>query len=150
MNTINFIHIRKWTIPRGFLRLVRNARGEVTYPTLNNFGGCTIAYTVHRQADSLIAQYAVAECRDTDRFSKAIGRILSVARHDREEYCGIVEIPVNVEDALQEMLVEDWLSVKEEAIKESVNGKWVESIVLRDYYQPVNPGYEWIFEGDHE
>jgi hypothetical protein len=150
---INFIHVRRWTKPRGFLREDKNLRGETVFPFLSNFGGATIAYNVHRQADSIIVHYAVAECCDTDRFNKTIGRELSTVRLENNTLCGVIEMPANVEDAVQEALVEDWLTTKEAAIKESANGSWVDAIILSDYYQPVNPGYVWNIapgEVEHE
>lgn len=150
MSTVAFIYVRCWTKPRGFLVDGENLRGEITYPHLSNFGGATIAYQVHRQADGLIVEYAVGECSDKDRFSKTVGRILSTARLERNELCGILELPVGLEEDLQEMLVADYLAAKELAIKRSVNGEWVEHIELSDYMQPIHPGYTWDFSKEKQ
>lgn len=133
---INYIHVRQWAKPRAFLDIDWQHQ-------LRNYGGATIAYTIHRVADSIIVKYAVAECCDKDRFIKQTGRAIAMSRLVNENYAGTIELPNDLEDDIQEMLVEDFLVIKEQAILDSSNGEWVKEVQLRDYWQPVNPGYEW-------
>lgn len=134
---IAFIHIRRWKQAKGYLEKNWNS-------LLDNYGGVTIAYHEHRIGDSIIAEYAVAECCETDRFCKEIGRQISVTRLHKSEVYGSVEVPADMGDALQEAIVEDYLCTRAEIIeKESANGEWIKDIDMRDFWQPVNPGYVW-------
>lgn len=144
MNTTAFIHIRKWKEAKGYLKECENLRGDRCYPDLDNFGGCTIAYNTHRIGDSVVLQYAAAECCDTDRFSKKTGREIAETRLRSDELYGTIELPADVSDDIQKMLVTDYLAGKRlKILTDSVNGGWASAYEFEDFWQPINPGYVW-------
>lgn len=84
-----------------------NKLDEKGEPVLLNFGGATVAYTIHRLADSLHVKYAVAECTINDRFVKEIGRQISKARLLEDQLMGEMQ----VSNALTESEIEQLIYV---------------------------------------
>lgn len=81
---------------------------------LLNFGGATLAYWLHRQADSLIVDWAMAECTPEDRFVKRIGKAISTARLEAHDFGGTIEVPNTMEDCVELLVLKDYLAYKEQ------------------------------------
>lgn len=108
----SYIHLRKF-----------NERNE-----LENFGGATIAYTVHRMGDSLLVEFSVAECCDKDRFEKARGRSISAARLKNKKLFSSFQVSNTLIDEIEKKMIDAYLDYK---------GEYV--LGAQDIYETVRP-----------
>lgn len=125
-----------------FIHLRNHEKDSKGNPVLLNYGGATIAYTVHRMADSLKIVYAVAECHEKDRFVKAIGRLKATKRLEADNIFGELEINSIEEDDIELLIYCNYLEYKAQYF-EREDGEIMDAQDLAEILFPHKAGFSY-------